>query len=364
MPTPTLILGIESSCDETAAALVDRTLKVRSSVVSSQIELHAVTHGVVPEIAARAHTERILPAIDECLRRAGARPRDIAAVAVTRGPGLITSLFVGLETAKALSLGWGVPLIGVNHIEGHILSSLLDEHSRRSLTSRHTQRGTTLAIDKSRLPVVVLTVSGGHTELFVLKDLGNYKLLGRTRDDAAGEAFDKVARLLGLPYPGGPAISQEAERGDPTRYDLPRPMLKHASYDFSFAGLKTAVHRTVAALSKPELRRRLPDLAASFEAAVVDTLIGKAERALAALRAKELWIVGGVAANKRLRSNAQALVLKKNLTLRLPSFELCTDNAVMVAAVGAVRLGEYPGKKSYDDIATLAADPTLDLVDV
>jgi len=367
MPKPNLILGIESSCDETAAALVDTQLRVRASTVSSQIELHRVTHGVVPEVAARAHTERILPVIDECLRRARATPAQLAGVAVTRGPGLITSLLVGLETAKALAFGWDVPLIGVNHIEGHVLSSLLDEDSRRRLVKATRGSATAaakLSIDKRRLPIVVLTVSGGHTELMLLRELGDYQLLGRTRDDAAGEAFDKVARLLDLPYPGGPSISKAAERGNPTRYPFPRPMLTHPGFDFSFAGLKTDVRRTVERLPMRSRARWLPDVAASFQKAVVDTLLGKAGRAVDELHARELWIVGGVAANALLRSEAAEVAASKGITLRIPSFAFCTDNAVMVAAVGAVRLGsgkKNVGKNVGDNLVTLRAEPALDL---
>ena len=353
MPKPSLILGIETSCDETAAAVVDLSLKVLGSVVSSQIELHRVTHGVVPEVAARAHTERILPVIAECLRRAKARPRDLAAIAVTRGPGLITSLLVGLETAKALSFAWKIPLIGVNHIEGHVLSTLLAPMT-----------GPKLKIKKGRLPIVVLTVSGGHTELMLLKDIGTYKILGRTRDDAAGEAFDKVARLLGLSYPGGPAVALAALKGNSTRFLFPRPMLDQNNFDFSFAGLKTEVRRTVESLTSLTRKSRgarakwLPDVAASFQKAVVDTLLGKAGRALDQLKARELWIVGGVAANQQLRTQAHALAKSKSVTLRIPSFEYCTDNAVMVAAVGAVRFK----KGTINDLSKLKADPNLDLL--
>ncbi|MFO0704734.1 MAG: tRNA (adenosine(37)-N6)-threonylcarbamoyltransferase complex transferase subunit TsaD [Candidatus Andersenbacteria bacterium] len=353
-----LILGIESSCDETAAAVVNGRLDVLASVVSSQIDLHRVTHGVVPEVAARAHTEKILPVIHTCLRKAQVEPRELDAIAVTRGPGLITSLLVGLETAKALSFALGVPLIGVNHIEGHVLSNLL-------MRPKKSQSG--LRFEKKRLPLVVLTVSGGHTELILLQELGRYKLLGRTRDDAAGEAFDKVARLLDLPYPGGPAIGKQAEQGDATRFVFPRPMLSAPNFDFSFAGLKTAVAREVERLPKKARSGRtwqqlVPDIAASFEQAVVDTLLGKAFRALQNYQAKELWIVGGVAANQRLRTQAAARAKKgldgRTVRLEIPSFEFCTDNAVMIAAVGALKYKQ----NRFDRIINLQADPNLDLV--
>ncbi len=364
-----LILGIESSCDETAASVVNGRLDVLSSVVSSQIDLHRVTHGVVPEVAARAHTEKILPVIDAALHKAQVEPRELDAIAVTRGPGLITSLLVGLETAKSLSFALDIPLIGVNHIEGHVLSNLLAPAGKSNGKGGKKSRTTKaeLKFDKKRLPIVVLTVSGGHTELILLREVGRYKLLGRTRDDAAGEAFDKVARLLDLPYPGGPAIGKEAERGDSKRFAFPRPMLSAPNYDFSFAGLKTAVAREVELLSKKDRVKLLPHLAASFEQAVVDTLLGKALKALAQYKAKELWIVGGVAANHRLRDQAAERVKKltvgagrgsAKVRLEIPSFEFCTDNAVMIAAVGALKFKQA----KFDRIVSLDADPNLDLI--
>ncbi len=344
------ILGIESSCDETAAAILTDKLEIKASVVASQIDLHKVTHGVVPEVAARAHTEKIMPVIDECLRKSKLKPSQIDGVAVTFGPGLITSLLVGLESAKALAFGWDVPLIGVNHIEGHVLSNLLEQPV--------TGKTKKLSFTKKDLPLIVLTVSGGHTELLLFNKIGSYKLLGRTRDDAAGEAFDKVARLLGLPYPGGPAIGEQAEKGDASYIEFPRPMLAAKNYDFSFSGLKTAVVQQVAEMGTAAVKKNKANLAASFQEAVVDTLIGKAERAINEYNAKQLWIVGGVAANRRLRQKGRTLAKKKNINLRIPSFKFCTDNAVMIAAVGLQKLKE--GKKS--DLIKLQADPNLDLV--
>lgn len=343
------ILGIETSCDETAAAVVTDKLDIRANVVSSQIDLHRVTHGVVPEVAARAHTEKILPVIDECLRMAKLGPADLDAIAVTRGPGLITSLLVGLETAKSLSYAWGVPVIGINHIEGHVLSNLVEQKGLRG-----SQK---LSIQKKLLPLVVLTVSGGHTELLLLRKAGQLELLGRTRDDAAGEAFDKGAKMLGLPYPGGPAISEAAAKGRADYVEFPRPMLEMDNYDFSFAGLKTALVRELEGHSKKDIAKNLSNIAASFEMAIVDTLTGKAERAIKEFKAKELWIVGGVAANKLLRRKAQSLAKKDKISLRIPSFEFCTDNAVMIAAVGAIKASQ----KKFDKVATLAVDPNLEL---
>jgi N6-L-threonylcarbamoyladenine synthase len=344
------ILGIESSCDETAAAIVDSRLRVRAQVVATQIDLHRVTHGVVPEVAARTHTEKILPVIDECLRQAGVTPKDIDAIAVTRGPGLITSLLVGLETAKSLGFAWKVPVIGVNHIEGHVLSNLLE----RPLSSA-------IKFDKKRLPLIVLTVSGGHTELLLMKAIGNYQLLGRTRDDAAGEAFDKVAKLLDLPYPGGPSISAAAEKGSETAFNFPRPMLVAKNYDFSFAGLKTAVAREVVAMSASTRKKQTPNIAASFQRAVVDTLLGKVERAIAQYRAREFWITGGVAANTLLRKEAERLATRKKTTVRIPSFALCTDNAAMIATVVALNPA-LARKANPAALLKIDADPNLDLV--
>ena len=375
-----LILGIESSCDETAAAVLNGRLDVLSSVVSSQIELHRVTQGVVPEVAARAHTEKVIPVIAAALKKAQVQPNDLDAIAVTKGPGLITSLLVGLETAKSLAFALNIPLIGINHIEGHVLSSLLT--SRRAAPAakvparrKGAARGS-LTFDKKRLPIVVLTVSGGHTELLLLRELGRYQILGRTRDDAAGEAFDKVARLLGLPYPGGPAIGTVAQKGDPTRISFPRPMLNMPNYDFSFAGLKTAVARELDTYTQAQIKKVLPDIAASFEQAVVDTLLGKAFRAIEQYNARELWIVGGVAANKRLRSQAakraqatsvartaksaqaKTHVQQSKIKLVVPNFEFCTDNAVMIAAVGVLKYRQ----NKFDRIPSLQADPNLDLI--
>ena len=343
------ILGLETSCDETAAAIIDDNLNIKASVVASQIDIHKLTQGVVPEVAARTHTENIMPVVQQCLEQAGVKPDQFAGIAVTRGPGLITSLLVGLETAKALSFGWNVPLLGVNHIEGHILSNLIEAGGIK-------QGRITFA--KSRLPIVILTVSGGHTELFTMRRPGHYTFLGRTRDDAAGEAFDKVAKLLGLPYPGGPSISKAALKGRATAYDFPRPMLKSGDYDFSFAGLKTAVLREVETMSQAKLKRATPDIAASFQQAVADTLLGKAEFALKEYKAQEFWLVGGVAANQLLRKDATRLAKRLNVKLQIPSFEFCTDNAVMIATAGLLRLR----RGDQDKQGTLQADPNLDLI--
>lgn len=319
------VLGIETSCDETAAAVVADGRVVRSSVVTSQIELHARYGGVVPEIAGRAHVELLTPAIAQAVAAASIERPD--AVAATYGPGLIGSLLVGLSTAKALAMSWGVPFVGVNHLEGHLFAPVIEEPDLE-------------------WPLVVLLVSGGHTLLVEAQRPGAYRLLGQTLDDAAGEAYDKVARFLGLGYPGGPAIDRIAAEGDPTRFPLPRALME-SGYDFSFSGLKTAVVRTVG--RHPDAATA--DLAASFQEAVVDVLVAKAARAVAERGAKGLCLGGGVAANSLLRRRAAEAV---EVPTYLPSMAMCTDNAAMIAAAGTWRLA-HDGPSPL----SLAADPNL-----
>lgn len=328
------VLGIETSCDETAAAVVEDGVKVLSSVVSSQIPLHAPFGGVVPEVAGRAHLERIGPVVSQALRDAGSSEDapEIGAVAVTRGPGLMGSLLVGLSTAKGLAMGWKVPLVGVNHLEAHLFGGHL-EHPDLNM------------------PAVVLLVSGGHTLLVLLEELGRYRILGETLDDAAGEAYDKVARYLGLGYPGGPAIDKSARSGDPHAFEFPRALLDEG-FDFSFSGLKTAVVRRVEAT--PEAKTE--DVAASFQAAVVDVLLHKAWRAVTEHDARALCLAGGVAANSLLRRRTEELCAGSPVTCGIPSRVLCTDNAAMVAAAGSWRLC-HGGSSEL----SLAADPSLTL---
>jgi N6-L-threonylcarbamoyladenine synthase len=321
------VLGIETSCDETAAAVVSEGRVVVSSVVSSQVDLHARYGGVVPEIAGRAHVELLVPAVEEALARAGLERPD--AVAATYGPGLVGSLLVGLSAAKGLSMSWGVPFVGVNHLEGHLFAPVIEEPGLE-------------------WPLVVLLVSGGHTLLVEAATPGRYRLLGQTLDDAAGEAFDKVARFLGLGYPGGPAIDRVAEEGDPAAFAFPRAILDEG-YDFSFSGLKTAVVRTV----ERQPSAATPDVAASFQDAVVDVLVTKAARAVRKVGAKGLCLGGGVAANSLLRRRAPEAV---DVPTYLPSMAMCTDNAAMVAAAGSFRL-EHDGPSPL----SLAADPNLSL---
>jgi N6-L-threonylcarbamoyladenine synthase len=311
----TIVLGIETSCDETAAALVMGGHDVLSSVVSTQVDLHAQYGGVVPEIASRAHLDLLNPVIARAIVEAGIEPERIDAVACTIGPGLVGALLVGVSAAKALALTWNVPFVGVNHMEAHLYAAFLEDRSLE-------------------LPLVVLLVSGGHTILIEMRDHGRYHLLGQTIDDAAGEAFDKVARFLGLGYPGGPAIDQEAVRGDATAIAFPRAMLNEG-LDFSFSGLKTAVVNYVR--KNPDVSAA--DVAASFQAAVVDVLVAKARRAAVTVGARGLVLGGGVAANSLLRERFAAAGETDSIPVFLPSKVNCTDNAAMIAAVGWHRLG-------------------------
>ena len=310
----TLVLGIETSCDETAAALVMGGYDVVSSAVSTQIDLHAQYGGVVPEIAGRAHLDLINPMVARAIVEAGVTDSRIDAVACTVGPGLIGALLVGVSAAKALALTWGVPFIGVNHMEAHLYAAFLEDPTLE-------------------FPLVVMLVSGGHTMLIEMQGHGAYRLLGSTIDDAAGEAFDKVARFLGLGYPGGPAIDREAVHGDPEAIAFPRAMLNDG-LDFSFSGLKTAVMNHVR--KHPDVSTA--DVAASFQTAVVDVLVAKAERAAKAVGAKGLVLGGGVAANSLLRERFLGACTASGIHGFLPSRAMCTDNAAMIAAAGWHRL--------------------------
>jgi len=326
------VLGIETSCDETAASVVVAGRTVLSSVVSSQVDLHARYGGVVPEVAGRAHIDLFTQVVADALEQAGlaAVPPGVEAVAATCGPGLIGSLLVGLSGAKALSMAWDVPFVGVNHLEAHLFASLLESPDLG-------------------WPLVVLLVSGGHTVLVEMTAPGRYRLLGQTIDDAAGEAYDKVARYLGLGYPGGPAIDAIAGAGDPTAFSFPRALMDEP-YDFSFSGLKTSVVRTVE--RQPDAS--VADVAASFQEAVADVLVAKARRAVLDTSAKGLALAGGVAANSLLRRRTAEVGEELGVPTYLPSRAMCTDNAAMVAAAGWWRL-THDGPSPL----TLAADPNL-----
>jgi N6-L-threonylcarbamoyladenine synthase len=316
---PIRILGIETSCDETAAAVVEDGRIILSSVVASQVDLHAKFGGVFPEVASRQHIKTIYPIIDEALHQAHLTLNDLDAIAVTRGPGLPGSLVVGMNAAKGLVLGSGLPLIGVSHLEGHVYSAWL---YKPDTTPPH----------EPKFPLVALIVSGGHTELVLMKGHLQYKHLGATLDDAAGEAFDKVARLLGLEYPGGPSIQAASADGNPAVYNFPRSWLED-SWDFSFSGLKTAVMREVQQIGS---QKKLPvaDLAASFQAAVIDVLVTKTVKAVQEFSAKNLVVAGGVSANRALRHSIQ---LRATCPINIPPIWLCTDNAAMIAGAGYFR---------------------------
>jgi N6-L-threonylcarbamoyladenine synthase len=327
-----VVLGIETSCDETAAAVVRGGTDVLSSVVSSQVDLHARYGGVVPEIASRAHNELIIPVTARAMLEAGIDGSGVDAVAVTTGPGLIGALLVGVSAAKALALTWDVPFVSVNHLEAHLYAAFLED-------------------PELQLPLVVLLVSGGHTMLVLMEDHGRYRLLGQTLDDAAGEAFDKVARFLGLGYPGGPAIDRLSMEGDPDAVRFPRAMLDDG-LDFSFSGLKTAVVNHVR--SHPDISTA--DVAASFQAAVVDVLVVKARRAAREVGASALALGGGVAANSLLREQFLTACTEDGLHGFLPSRSMCTDNAAMIASAGWHRL-RLDGPSPLDT----GADPNLRL---
>ena len=333
-----LVLGIETSCDETAAAVVDESYGVHSNVIYSQQD-HARYGGVVPELASRAHMRTLVPVVRKAMEDAGVDWTHIDGVAVTRGPGLVGALLVGLSLAKGLAMAQGKPLIGVHHLEGHVFSNLVEQ--------------------QVEVPFLTLLVSGGHTELILVEALGSYQLLGRTRDDAAGEAFDKVAKLLELlpregVVMGGRIIAELAERGDAKAIGFPRPL--SGETDFSFSGLKTAVLNYVRKLDLQERDRQLADIAASFQEAVVDTLVDKTILALQQTDVRAVCLAGGVAANKRLRHRLRDEIERRDIPFYCPSPVLCTDNAVMIGAVGTF----YLNRGVRDDFAIDVA-PRLSL---
>lgn len=312
---PTLILGIETSCDETSAAVIEDGKKILSNVIASQADIHKRFGGVVPEVASRRHVENITATIEEALQEAGKTWDDIAGIAVTYGPGLVGALLVGVAAAKAISFARGIPLIGVHHIAGHIYANRL--------------------VTEMEFPLIALVVSGGHTELVYMKEHGVFEILGQTRDDAAGEAYDKVARALQLPYPGGPHIDRLAHEGEPT-ISLPRSWLEPGSYDFSFSGLKSAVLNTLHNAEQRGETIEPAHLAASFQASVVEVLVEKTIRAAKEYNARQVLLAGGVAANRGLREQLTARCQAESINLVIPPFVLCTDNAAMIAAAGHI----------------------------
>ncbi len=314
---PARILAVETSCDETACAIIENGRALLSSVVASQMEIHARYGGVYPEVASRQHVLSIIPVVEQALSQAHLTLKDIDALAVTQGPGLAGSLVVGVNLAKGLALGTGLPLVGVNHLEGHLYSAWVHEAGE-------------IVPAAPQFPLMALLVSGGHTELNLMTDHLTYQRLGSTLDDAAGEAFDKVARMLELGYPGGPAIQIAAEEGDPTRFKFPRAWLE-GTWDFSFSGLKTSVLYEVRELQKKSHSLPVSDLAASFQKAVVDVLFKKTMNAAREFGAKEILVAGGVSANRLLRQTFRA---QTELPVHIPPLSLCTDNAAMIASAG------------------------------
>ena len=327
------ILGIESSCDETGVALVnvagDAVPQLRAHALHSQVEMHQAYGGVVPELASRDHIRRVLPLAEQVMREAGAALADIDYVAYTRGPGLAGALLVGSGVACALAAALERPAIGVHHLEGHLLSPFL-------------------SADPPQFPFVALLVSGGHTQLMRVADAGRYELLGETIDDAAGEAFDKSAKLLGLGYPGGPALARLAEFGDAKAFDLPRPLLHSGNLDFSFAGLKTAVRTQVMKLGSNVCEQDRANVAAATQQAIVDVLVRKSLQALRDTGCRRIVVAGGVGANARLREQMNAECAKRQVRVHYPELTLCTDNGAMIALAAAMRLQRGTASVSSD----------------
>ena len=327
------ILGVESSCDETGVALVECHASgvptLRAQALHSQIDMHQAYGGVVPELASRDHIRRVLPLTRHVLSAVGASIEDVDVVAFTRGPGLAGALLVGAGVACALGAARGIPVMGVHHLEGHLLSPFL-------------------SADPPEFPFVALLVSGGHTQLMRVDDVGSYELLGETIDDAAGEAFDKSAKLMGLGYPGGPELARLAEYGDPTVFDLPRPLLHSATLDFSFAGLKTAVRTHMLKLGSNVCEQDKAHLAAATQQAIVDVLVRKTLAALKATGLKRVVVAGGVGANARLRERLDAECAKRGTRVHYPELALCTDNGAMIALAAAMRLQRGIGQPQRD----------------
>jgi len=333
MKKNTYILGIETSCDETAVAIVKNGVEIISNTVASQIDSHKRFGGVVPEIASRHHVEAITIVLEEAFNESGLSWESIDAIAVTEGPGLVGALLIGVNAAKALAFAKQKPLIGVHHIAGHIYANRLEK--------------------EFEFPLLALIVSGGHTELVLMREHGSYELIGETRDDAAGEAFDKVARMLELPYPGGPQIDRLAAEGAET-IDFPRAWLEEGSYDFSFSGLKSSVINTIHNANQRGENLKKEDIAASFQASVIDVLTNKTSQAALEYGVKQVIVAGGVAANKGLRAALEKEFNPLNIPLLIPPFHLCTDNAAMIAAAGTIAFKQ--GKRSGLD---LNANPSL-----
>ena len=342
---PPRILALESSCDETACAIVDG-LEVRASVIATQIEVHADFGGIVPELASRYHLSAVIPVIEAALEEAGIQSiaAEIDAIAVTQGPGLVGALLVGVQVARGLAAATGLPLLGIHHMEGHLFSAFIGDSERQSRPFE---------------PHLALLVSGGHSELVDVRGLGDYKILGATRDDAVGEAFDKVAKMVGLGYPGGPVIDRLAAEGDATAIAFPRAMLRdRKNLEFSFSGLKTAVLVHLEKYGQPGSRAELADLCASFQAAVVDVLVTKTRRARVITGRDRVHVVGGVSANRGLRAAIEVAGLEDSFSVAVPPLRYCGDNAAMIAAAGAARFAAL--KIVPPEVSVLASLPLDD----
>ncbi|MEG9299004.1 tRNA (adenosine(37)-N6)-threonylcarbamoyltransferase complex transferase subunit TsaD [Mangrovibacillus sp. Mu-81] len=335
MTKDTYVLGIETSCDETAVAIIKNGTEIVTNIVSSQIESHKRFGGVVPEIASRHHVEQVTFVLEEALKQADMTMEEIDCIAVTEGPGLVGALLIGVNAAKALAFAHNKPLVGVHHIAGHIYANRL--------------------VKEMKFPLLSLVVSGGHTEIVLMKGHGSFEVIGETRDDAAGEAYDKVARTLNLPYPGGPHIDRLAQEGE-TNLDLPRAWLEEGSYDFSFSGLKSAVINTLHNAKQKGKTIYPQDLAASFQASVIDVLVTKTVKAVKEYNVEQLLLAGGVAANKGLRAALEEAFTELDTELIIPPLSLCTDNAAMIAAAGTILFEQ--GKRGN---MTMNANPGLDI---
>lgn len=337
-----LVLGIESSCDETGIALYDSEAGLLSHALHSQVAMHAEYGGVVPELASRDHIRRVVPLLREALARSGRQLAEVDAVAYTRGPGLSGALLVGCAFAEALALSIGKPTIPVHHLEGHLLSPLLSS-------------------TPPTFPFVALLVSGGHTQLMRVTGVGEYELLGETLDDAAGEAFDKSAKMLGLPYPGGALLSKLAEQGDPEKYSLPRPMLHSGDLSFSFSGLKTAVLTLVREQDEPLADAFKADAARAFQEAIVEVLVKKSLKAMKQTGLKQLVVAGGVGANKQLRATLDREAKRKQFRVYYPELEFCTDNGAMIALAGCLRLQSGTPAKEAGSFAVQPRWPLMEM---
>jgi len=336
------VLGIETSCDETGIALYDTERGLLADALYSQVPVHAEYGGVVPELASRDHIRKTLPLVEQVLSEAGIPKSDLDAIAYTAGPGLVGALMVGATLARSMAFGLGIPSLGIHHMEGHLLAPLLAE-------------------DPPKYPFIALLVSGGHSQLVRVDGLGRYALLGESLDDAAGEAFDKTAKLLGLPYPGGPQVAALAEKGDPARFTFPRPMVKHPGLDMSFSGLKTHTLTTVKACREETglTDQDRADIACAFQQAVVDTLVIKCRRALVQEGLKTLVMAGGVSANSLLRQQLERKLQPEGVAVHYPSLRLCTDNGAMIAYAGALRLAA--GQRDPVDAEVRARWPMTEL---